>query len=171
MDKSTFIIQTFTMQADFNQDRIRLDAVDSAGNYQAIWYTRRLADRFLPPFAKHAEKNVESGLPKDMLLSMNQEQLRMERAENPLPVIPQVADAPPWLCQTVHLNEHPDGLQWTMTDDASIDAHMILADQAVRAVLDVFLTTYRALEWSEQAFPEWVREAAVAAVVRPGTLN
>ncbi len=171
MDKTTFIIQTFSMTADFTQDRIRLDAVDVTGAYQAIWYTRRLAERFLPPLAAHAEKNVQTGLPKDILLSMNQEQLRIDRAENPLPTVQPVVEVHPWLCQTVHLNDHPDGLQWTMTDDLTIDAHMVLADEAVRAVLDVFLNTFRALEWGEQAFPEWVREAARTEAPPPGSLN
>ncbi len=171
MNKTTFIIQTFTMTADLTQDRIRLDAVDVTGDYQAIWYTRRLTERFLPHLSAHVEKSVQTGLPRDILLSMNQEQLRIDRAENPLPSIQPSAEVHPWLCQTVHLNPHPEGLQWTMTDDLTVDAHMVLTDEAVRAVLDVFLNTFRALEWSEQAFPEWVREAASTGAPAPGTLN
>jgi len=172
VDKAQFIIQTFTMQADFAEDRIRLDAVDATGAFQSIWYSRRLADRFLPHFAAHAETNVESGLPKDLLLSMNQEQLRIERAENPDPPVQPTGEVRAWLAQTVHLNEGPDGLVWTMTDDRNIDAHMVLSEEAERAVLDVFLTTYRALEWSDHPFPTWVRDAAVQPEpVPPGSLN
>lgn len=172
MDKAQFIIQTFTMQADFAEDRIRLDAVDAAGVFQSIWYSRRLADRFLPHFAAHAEKSVDSGLPKDLLLSMNQEQLRIERAENPHPPVQPTVELRPWLAQTVHLNEGPEGLIWTMTDDRTIDAHMVLSDEAERSVLDVFLTTYRTLEWSDHPFPDWVRDAAAQpAPVPPESLN
>jgi hypothetical protein len=48
---------------------------------------------------------------------------------------------------------------------------MVLDDQAVRAVLDVFLMTYRNLEWSEQAFPEWVTARGQTQPVPPGALN
>ena len=103
---------------------------------------------------------------------MNQEQLRIERAENPEPPVQPTVDLRPWLAQTVHLNEGPDGLVWTMTDDRGIDAHMVLSEESERAVLDVFLTTYRALEWSDHPFPAWVRDAAAEpAPVPPGSLN
>ncbi|MEY4160876.1 MAG: hypothetical protein RLZZ136_1497, partial [Pseudomonadota bacterium] len=32
-----FTIKTFTMNADLVEDRIRLDAIDPAGAFQAIW--------------------------------------------------------------------------------------------------------------------------------------
>lgn len=158
MEKDGFIIQTFTMNADLNEDRIRLDIVSPDGRLRAIHLTRRLTDRMIPAFAIKAEGTVQPGIPKDLALSMQQEALRAERDSNLLPAVPPAPDSRPYLSQTVHLSDREDGTLWTQTDDASFEAHMVLDAQALRAVLDVLLITYRALEWSEQAFPEWVRE-------------
>lgn len=167
-----FSIQTFTMNPDLVEDRIRLDAVDSAGEYQAIWMTRRLADRFVPHLGEQAEKRVRAGLPASLLLAMDQEKLRLERAASPAEPVKVDPGQAPWLCRTIHLTPQEEGLVWTLTDDAGAEAAMALSDEAVRAVLDVLLTTYRKLEWSEQAFPEWVREAAgTPAASPPRSLN
>lgn len=154
------------MSASPGEDRIRIDAVDPQGIFQAVWITRRLADRFLPHLAAHAEKQVRPGLPPELVLSIDQEKLRSDRAEHPIaPVQVQPAIAP-WLCRTIHLKDRAPGLVWTMTDDAANRAHMVLAGDNVRALLDVFLNSYRKLEWTEQAFPEWIREHAIAAPAR-----
>ena len=171
MNRTTFIIQTFTMASDFDEDRIRIHAVDEQGGFQAIFITRRLADRFVPLLVTHAEAQVEAAIPADLALSFEQERLRIDRDDNPQPDVQPLPDAAPWLCRTIHLTAHPDGLQWTLTDDAAIDAHMVLDEEAVRAVLDVLLITYRTLEWSEQAFPEWVSARGQVPVVAPGSLN
>ncbi len=171
MSQTIFIIQTFTMASDFDEDRIRIHAVDPEGAFQAIFITRRLAGRFVPLLVTHAEAQVKAAIPADLALSFEQERLRLNRDDNPQPAVESLPDAAPWLCRTIHLNAHPEGLQWTMTDDAAIDAHMVLNEEGVRTVLDVLLITYRALEWSEQAFPEWVSARGQVSVVAPGSLN
>lgn len=167
-----FAIQTFTMHADLAEDRIRIDAVDAGGAYQAIWMTRRMADRFVPHLGEHAEKQVKPGMPASLLLAMNQEKLRLDRAASPAdPVKPDPARAP-WLCRTIHLTPQDGGLVWRLVDEKGAEAAVQLNEQAVRAVLDVLLTTYRALDWGEQPFPEWVREAAGSpATPPPQSLN
>jgi hypothetical protein len=171
LNKNEYIIKTFTMSADLGEDRIRLDAVDGAGVLQAIWITRRLADRFLPHLGADTEKQVQSGLPRDLVLSMNHEQLRSERAANPPPAVKVQPAITPWLCRTIRLKERPQDLIWTMTDDATIDAHMVLDGNNIGALLDIFLNSYRKLEWSEDAFPEWLRERTDAGRPRAGLLN
>ncbi|MFM5907482.1 MAG: hypothetical protein ACKOPO_07850 [Novosphingobium sp.] len=172
MTRQTFIIHTFTMAADFDEDRIRLNTVDPAGQYQALVLTRRLADRFVPVLSERAEKAVAGPIPSDLVLDIEQEKLRMERDSNPQPPVESAPDALPWLCKTIHMADHPDGgVQLTFTDDTSVDAYLILDEQSLRATLDVFLITYRTLEWSELAFPEWVRSRGSAQPVERGTLN
>lgn len=172
MTRQTFIIHTFTMASDFDQDRIRLHTVDPAGQFQAIFLTRRLADRFIPVLAARAEKAVTGPIPSDLVLDIEQEKLRMERDSNPQPPVEAVPDAEPWLCKTIHMADRDDGgVQLTFTDNASIDAHLILDEESLRATLDVFLISYRTLEWSEQAFPEWVTSRGSGPLVERGTLN
>ena len=167
----SFVIQTFTMNPDIPEDRIRLDIVTPEGAYYAVHITRRLADRFVPVLASKAEGQIEGGIPKDLALSMQQEALRTERDSNPLPAVPVTPGQRPFLCQTIHLSDREDGLLWTMTDDTAFEAHMVLDTQGQRAVLDVLLITYRALEWSEEAFPEWVRERGQVQAPAPRMLN
>jgi hypothetical protein len=171
MSKTSYTIQTFTMSASLAEDRIRLDTVDANGIFQAIWITRRLGNLMVPHIASHAEKQVASGLPKELVLSMNQEKLKAERTANPVPPVRAQPAITPWLARTVHFNQRPEGLIWTMTDDHSIDAHMILAGDNIRALLDVFLTSYRSLEWGAEAFPDWVIEAGAAKEVPVSRLN
>ncbi|MFM5931039.1 MAG: hypothetical protein ACKOPQ_09045 [Novosphingobium sp.] len=172
MTRQTYIIHTFTMGADFDEDRIRLNTVDPAGHYQAVTLTRRLTDRFVPVLAERAEKAVAGPIPSDLVLDIEQEKLRLERDENPQPPVETVPDALPWLCRTIHMADHPDGgVQITFTDDAAIDAYLILDEESLRATLDVFLITYRTLEWTEQAFPDWVRSRGSVQPMERGTLN
>jgi hypothetical protein len=171
LSKSEFLIQTFTMTASPAEDRLRLDAVNAGGLLQAIWITRRLADRFIPHLAKHAEKQAEASAARDLVLSMQQEQLRSERAASPIPAVRLQPAIVPWLCQTIQLKERPEGLIWTMSDDGLSNAHMVLTGENVRALLDIFLTSYRKLEWSEQGFPDWALEAAAPKVGVAATLN
>lgn len=171
MEKDSFVIQTFTMNADVREDRIRLDTVSTDGGLRSVHFTRRLTDRFIPAMATKAEGTVRAGLPKELALSMEQEALRSRRDANPLPAVPPPADAQAYLCQTIHLSDREDGTLWIQTDDATFEAHMVLGAEALRAVLDVFLITYRALEWSEQAFPDWVRERGKVQAPSPSSLN
>jgi hypothetical protein len=172
MTRQTYIIQTFTMASDFDQDRIRLHTVDAAGHFQALFLTRRLADRFVPVLAARAEKAVAGPLPSDLVLDIEQERLRLERDSNPLPPVEAVPDAEPWLCKTIHMADRDEGgVQLTFTDDASIEAYLILDEESLRATLDVFLITYRTLEWDEQPFPDWVAARGNEPMVERGTLN
>jgi hypothetical protein len=159
------------MNAVASEDRLRLETVSDSGELQAIWVTRRLADRFVPALAKHVEQQVQPSVSKPIMLSINQDQVRKERASNPAPPVPLQREITPWLCRTMHLKKREQGLIWTMTDDATIDAHMILTGNTVRALLDVFLNNFRKLEWSEEAFPEWVRDSIAAAPVEKNKLN
>ncbi len=171
MSRASFVIQTCTMHANLVEDRIRMDAVDENGAYQAIWLTRRLADQFIPHLAGHAEKQVEQGLPPALVLSADQLQLRSERAEKPIPPVTIQPAVSPWLCVTIHLNQQAEGLIWTLTDDRMIDAHMVLTGQGIRALLDIFLSNYRALGWPDGSFPVWIKQADAPAAVTPRSLN
>ena len=171
MTKTIFAIHTFTMNADRVEDRIRLDAADPAGATQTIWITRRLASQCVPHLGKQAEKRASENGAHDVALTMAQQRLRLDRDENPTPPVQAGADAPLWLCRTMHFSDTPEGIIWIMTDDATQDARMHLNEHALRAVLDVFLTSYRALEWDVSPFPDWVVEAAAPAALRPEQLN
>lgn len=154
-----FEIETFTAQADGNEDRIRLDALSAKGNGISIWLTRRLADRFLPILITAIEQAARQGLTREIELAMAQQQLRMEREANPVDKVQPAPGRAPWLCQTIHLEGRSDHLLWTLTDDAANSAIMVLPGDAPRAVLDIFLLMYRQLEWGEVLFPAWLTEA------------
>lgn len=122
--------------------------------------------------AQRAEKAVAGPIPSGLVLDIEQEKLRMERDSNPQAPVETVPDARPWLCKTIHMCDREEGgVQLTFTDEASIDAYLILDEQSLRATLDVFQISYRALEWGEQVFPDWVAARGNAPVVERGTLN
>lgn len=171
MEQAGFLIKTFTMSVDLIEDRIRFDAVDTTGDFQAIWFTRRLANTCLPHLAAHAEQHVSDNIPRELALVMNQEKLRIEREVSPTPPVVVSPDLQPWLCRTVHLATRNKDLLLTMCDDRGSQASIVLNEEAVRAVLDIFLTSYKALEWSDEAFPQWVRGAAAPPARERGSLN
>jgi len=152
----TFTIETFTGQADHAEDRIRLDAISPDGDTQSIFLTRRLADRMVPLLVDRAEAQVVPGVPKEIGLAMNQEQLRLEREENPIAPVETKQGSHRWLCLTVHVGEDDSQVIWTLTDDADNTAVMGLPGDGVRNVLEVLLIVYQGLEWSTQAFPGWM---------------
>ena len=151
-----FTIETFTAQADLAEDRMRLDAISPEGETQSIFLTRRLADRFVPLLVDQAEKQAMPGLPKDLGLAMNQEQLRIDRDENPLAAVEPKQGSSRWLCQTIHIGEDQGEVVWTLTDDAENTAVMGLSGDGVRNVLEVLLIVYHGLEWTTQSFPGWM---------------
>ena len=151
-----FTIETFTAQADLAEDRMRLDAISPDGETQSIFLTRRLADRFVPLLVDQAERQVMPGLPKELGLAMNQEQLRLEREENPLAAVEPKQGSSRWLCQTIHVAEDQGEVVWTLTDDAANTAVMGLRGDGVRGVLEVLLIVYQGLEWTTQSFPGWM---------------
>ena len=153
-----FAIETFTAQADFAEDRIRLDAIDPAGETQSIFLTRRLADRFVPLLVEQVEQQVLPGVPLEIGLAMSQQQLRIEREESPLADVEPQQGTSRWLCQTIHLGENRGVAEWTLTDDNANTAVMLLPGEGLRSVLEVMLLTYRRLEWGLEAFPEWLLE-------------
>jgi hypothetical protein len=171
MSAQMFAIETFTAQADFAEDRIRLDAIDLAGETQSIFLTRRLADRFVPLLITQLEGQVQTGLPKDLGLAMSQQQLRMEREESPIADVEPQQNASRWLCQTIHLGEDQGMAVWTLTDDEVNSAVMALPPEGLRAVLEVILLTYRKLEWALAVFPDWLLDQGTVAGDMPRVLN
>lgn len=151
-----FTIETFTAHADLAEDRIRLDAISPDGETQSIFLTRRLADRMAPLLVDRAEAHAVPGVPKEIALAMNQEQLRMERDENPIAPVEAKQGSSRWLCQTVHVAEDQDQIVWTLTDDSDNTAVMGLPGDGVRNVLEVLHIVYQGLEWTAQAFPGWM---------------
>ena len=96
------------------------------------------------------------GVPKDFALAMNQQQLRIEREENPLAPVEAKQGSSCWLCQTIHLGLDQGQAVWTLTDDGDNTAVMGLPGDGVRNVLEVLLIVYQGLEWTVQAFPGWM---------------
>lgn len=162
--------ETFTVNADVIEDRIRLDAIAGDGSALSVHLTRRLCDRFLPLFVNAIEARTRPGIPREIELSMAQQQLRQERAESPLDDVVLPEGVAPWLCRTIHLENREDGLFWTLTDDGENSAGMPLSGSSPRGVLEVFLQMYRHLEWDEAVFPAWLREGDQEAAA-PRTLN
>lgn len=162
--------ETFTVNADVIEDRIRLDAIGTDGAPLSVMLTRRLCDRFLPLFVNAVEQSARPGLPREIELSMAQQQLRQEREESPLPDVVLPEGVPPWLCQTIHLEARDDALLWTLTNEAERTASMALHGESPRGVLEVFLQMYRHLEWDDRVFPAWLRDEFEVDQV-PRTLN
>jgi hypothetical protein len=153
-----FEIESFTARPDFAEDRIRLDAISPSGDTQSIFLTRRLGDRFMPLLVERVEQQVTPGVPKELALAMSQQELRIEREENPLAEVQPQDDSIPWLCLTIHINDEPDGVLMTFTNEAEHTAAMSLPGNSARGVLEVFLVTYQRMEWSLEVFPGWLIE-------------
>ena len=166
-----FAIATFTAQPDIAEDRIRLDVLSPAGATQSIYLTRRLSDRFVPLLLERIESQVGPGVPKEIGLAMSQQQLRIERQESPIPDVEPQQGASRWLCQTIHLSDEQGAVLWTLTDDASNTAAMLLPGEGLRSILEVMLLVYQRLEWGLAVFPEWLLEAGAVPDDAPRVLN
>lgn len=158
MESSGYFIKTFTMIADITEDRIRLDVIDESGAPLSIHLTRRLTDRLVPDLSNRASVNVRSGLPKDLTLSFEQEALRTAREANPLPPVQNPKNTRPSLCQTIKVASGIECATLTLIDGSGFEAKMNLDRKLIPIFLDVALVTYRSLEWSEESFPQWIRE-------------
>jgi len=166
-----FRVQTFTAIPDLVEDRIRLDVCDEDGMTQSIFLTRRLADRFIPLLLERVESGARQDLARDFDLAMRQQNLRIERERNPVPDVKLGTDAQRWLCVTIHLSHGPEGLLWTLTDEAAHTALIPIPGDGARAVADIILMMYRNLEWPVDVFPEWLRDVGVETSPAPRSLN
>lgn len=152
-----FQIKTFTGRFDPVEDRIRLDAVDAEGARQSIFLTHRLADKVIPIITQHLEGQTPEGIPSDLAQGMSQQRSRQARADGDKATpVEEDLGAPKWLCRTVHLTKVGEGLVIIFTDDAEVDASMLMAAEKLRVVLDIFRELYAKAGWSGEAFPEWM---------------
>ena len=166
----TFRIKTFTGRYIPVEDRLRLDAVDTDGNKQSLFMTRRLVDRIIPVMVEHLEGQTPEGMPSDLVQEMQQDKARQFHSEGgseaPVAVEPEFV---PWLCRTVHLTKTGSSLSVVFTDDTHIEAHMPMSAENLRVVLDIFRTLYTSAEWGLQAFPDWMQTPVSAEA--PHMLN
>ena len=167
-DRLLFQIQTFTARYDPAEDRLRLDAVDANGQKQALWLTRRLADRVIPVLVSHLEGKTPEGIPPDLAQGMSQSRARQARqTADTMPAVVAESGTPTWLCRTIHVQKAQQGLKVIFTDDARINAVMPMVEAKLRAVLDIFLELYTKAGWPSEPFPEWMKPEATLTVA-PG---
>lgn len=154
--RALFNIQSFTARYDIVEDRVRLDAVDAQGGKQAIFLTRRLTDRVIPVLVSHLEGKTPDGVPADLAQGMSQSRARQARQTgDPKPAVVVERETPTWLCRTMHFQKADHGLNVIFTDDAHIDAVMLMVEANLRAALDIFLDLYIRAGWETGPFPEW----------------
>ena len=167
-DRLLFQIQTFTARYDPAEDRLRLDAVDANGQKQALWLTRRLADRVIPVLVSHLEGKTPEGIPADLAQGMSQSRARQARqTADTSPAVVAESGTPPWLCRTIHVQKAQQGLNVIFTDDVSVSAVMPMVELNLRAVLDILLDLYTKAGWPTEPFPEWMKPEATLTVA-PG---
>ena len=167
-DRLLFQIQTFTARYDPAEDRLRLDAVDANGQKQALWLTRRLADRVIPVLVSHLEGKTPEGIPPDLAQGMSQSRARQARqTADTMPAVVAESGTPTWLCRTIHVQKAQQGLNVIFTDDVSVSAVMPMVEANLRAVLDIFLELYTKANWPTEPFPEWMKPEATLTVA-PG---
>ena len=167
-DRLLFQIQTFTARYDPAEDRLRLDAVDANGQKQALWLTRRLADRVIPVLVSHLEGKTPEGIPPDLAQGMSQSRARQARqTADTMPAVVAESGTPTWLCRTIHVQKAQQGLNVIFTDDVSVSAVMPMVEANLRAVLDIFLELYTKAGWPTEPFPEWMKPEATLTVA-PG---
>ena len=167
-DRLLFQIQTFTAHYDPAEDRLRLDAVDANGQKQALWLTRRLADRVIPVLVSHLEGKTPEGIPPDLAQGMSQSRARQARqTADTMPAVVAESGTPTWLCRTIHVQKAQQGLNVIFTDDVSVSAVMPMVEANLRAVLDIFLELYTKAGWPSEPFPEWMKPEATLTVA-PG---
>jgi len=166
-DRLLFQIQTFTAHYDPAEDRLRLDAVDANGQKQALWLTRRLADRVIPVLVSHLEGKTPEGIPPDLAQGMSQSRARQARqTADTMPAVVAESGTPPWLCRTIHVQKAQQGLNVIFTDDVSVSAVMPMVEANLRAVLDIFLELYTKANWPTEPFPEWMKPEATVTISR-----
>lgn len=158
-----FVIKTFTLTSDFDEDRLRLNACNAAGMTQSMMLTRRLMDRAVPRMAQEAEKLAAGPIPASLTLPIAQQRLRQERQANPVAPVQTPPDAPAWLCNTMQFALRENGVIWVLKGRGGEEARMFLSPTNLRATLDVFAVKYKAMDWTRTMFPEWLTEAEPTA--------
>jgi len=164
-DRLLFQIQTFTARYDPAEDRLRLDAVDANGQKQALWLTRRLADRVIPVLVSHLEGKTPEGIPPDLAQGMSQSRARQARQTGEAtPAVAADTETPTWLCRTMHFQKADHGLNVIFTDDTQTDAVMPMVEANLRAGLDILLDLYTRANWPTEPFPEWMKPEATVTL-------
>jgi len=77
-----FTIARFTLQFDFVEDRLRLDAINTAGAVQSIWLTQRLANKLIGALAKDLDRELSRRLDENAT-GQQQDMAKAPRAPSP----------------------------------------------------------------------------------------
>lgn len=76
--RQLFIIETFSLRFDFQEDRIRIDATDKAGHIAGICLTQRLTNKLVAALAQDLDRELAAGL-------AEKEGCEVEKGQQPSP--------------------------------------------------------------------------------------
>ena len=164
--RALFRIQTFTGRYDPVEDRLRLDAVNAAGEKQSIFLTRRLVDRVIPVLVSHLEGKNPEGVPADLAQGMSQSRARQARQTGEAtPAVAADTETPTWLCRTMHFQKADHGLNVIFTDDTQVPMPSCRwSKQTYARDWISFWTCTLGPTGRLEPFPEWMKPEATVTL-------
>lgn len=92
-ERRMFVIETFTLRFDAEEDRLRLDAADKAGRLEGIWMTQRLTNKLVAALAQDLDRELAQSFTARTLDNPHQTAQAERPATPPKVPPPQVAAA------------------------------------------------------------------------------
>lgn len=153
-----FQIKTFTGRYIPVEDRLRIDAVDAGCNKQSFFMTRRLTDKVISVMAEYLEAQTPGGMPRALVLEMQQDKARQKRAQSASEVpVEAETETVPRLCRVVHLTKTRTCLLVVFALETDTEVQMPMTADNLRTVLDILQTLYTSADWGHAAFPDWMK--------------
>lgn len=142
------------------EDRLRLAGELDNGEALALWLTRRLLDRLLPPLLHWLEQQEEDLPRADLLHGWAMQAARAELT--PQPPVRLTTRSDQWLVQAIDLTRQREEVTLIFKgSDASQQVGLQMAVKPLRQWLAIVHDFYQIAQWPLDIWPNWLDEAAL----------
>lgn len=171
-DQSVLIMRTVTMAFDPTEDRVFMDASDSAGQVERLWLSRRLLDRLIPALTGQLEKLVsfkDETISNAAIQSFAQEKAVLEKAEQS--PISKNENSTTWLVTSVQVGQSNNKFQLRFVNEQGVAKEKTIRKRGVftlekpnlRQWLNAVFNIYKKAEWNTGVFPDWIDDSNSSA--------
>lgn len=141
----TGVLQRITSEYVDSEDRLRLRGALDGGDTVVLWLTRRLLDRVVPHLVDWLGQQPEPVLPP------------ASEGGAATPAVPLSSAAQTWLVDRIDLTFAPGSLTLSFFGPSPTQCALVLSPLALRQWLEILLRQYRAGEWPEAVWVQFIK--------------
>ena len=162
-------LKRLSIQYVDSEDRVRLTGQMADGAPEVVWLTQRLLQRMIPVLLQWLEQQDPKVAHAEVLRSWAQQRARAALVRQP-PIQPH-EDSRTWLAESVDVARRAKGIRLTFKGMREEQAVVAFAVNGLRQWLSIVHAAYVKAGWSQDVWPEWIRDSASPGKRRTAVLH